>query len=73
MPIVFKGDIINKLKEAGYNTYIIRKENLLSQSTLYALRHNKSITLDNLNIICKMLNCQPGDIIERIDNVEKTD
>ena len=53
--IIYK-NILSQLKDAGYNTTRIRKEKLLPQSTLQRL----------LNIICTLLNCQPGDILEYI-------
>ena len=63
--ILYK-NIQQKLKEAGYNTNRIRKEKLLSDSTLTKLRNNKSITMTTLNNICGLLHCTPTDIIEYI-------
>ncbi len=65
--IKYKVDIIKSLKEAGYNTNKIRLDNIMSQSTLQKIRtNNTSIILDSLDIVCKLLNCQPGDILEYI-------
>ena len=38
MPLRFKVNILEALKQAGYNTTRIRQEALLSQSTLQKLR-----------------------------------
>lgn len=66
MAIKYKIDILSNLKEAGYNTNKIRKEKILSESTLQKFRTGEMVSCDNLNIICKLLECQPGDIIEYI-------
>ena len=63
MPIVYKVDILTKLKDRGYTTYKIRKDNLLAQSTLQAIRKGNMISLDNVARICSMLNCQPGELL----------
>lgn len=64
MPIRYKVDILSALKDAGYSTYRIRQEKLLGQATLQNLREGKSVTWENLAVICELLNCQPGDIME---------
>lgn len=68
MPIVYKMDILQSLREAGYSTYKIRKENLLAQSTLQKLRNGEPISWENIEAICRLLNCQPGDIIEYVND-----
>ncbi len=61
----YKVDIISRLKEAGYSTYRLQKEKLLATTTLVKLRNgNTTITLESLNAICDMLECQPGDLLE---------
>ena len=64
MPLKYKVDVLAMLKEAGYTTYRLRKEKLLSESTLQKLRNNDPISWENLATLCKLLGCQPGDIIE---------
>ena len=66
MPIKYKVPIFPLLKNAGYNTSRLRKEKILAESTLQALREGKAVSADNLSRICAMLNCQPGDIIEYV-------
>ena len=63
MPIVYKVNIIEALKEKGYNTNRLRKEKLLSEGVLQSLRTNKYISMDNLSKICALLDCQPADLI----------
>jgi putative transcriptional regulator len=66
MPLKYKIDIIAALKDKGYTTYKIQKEKLLSQSTLQKLRNKEPIAWANIEIICRLLNCQPGDILEYV-------
>ena len=63
MPLRYKVDVLNALKEKGYNTNKIRTEGLLSQSTLQKFRNNQGVSWENLETLCKLLECQPGDLI----------
>lgn len=63
--IRYKTNLQQRLKEAGYSTYRLRKEKLLPESTVQKLRTgNTTITLESLNVVCSILRCQPGDILE---------
>lgn len=64
MSIRYKIDVLASLKEAGYSSYRIRKEGIINQAALQRLREGKMIAWEQLNIICRLLHCQPGDIIE---------
>ena len=66
MPLLYKLDVLSALKEVGYTTYQIRKNKLLSESTVQKLREGKPISWENIETLCKLLNCQPNDIIEHI-------
>ena len=61
--IIYK-DILQKLKDAGYNTNRIRKEGLLSEGTLQRLRDGRPITTDTIDIICNLTGCKIEEIIE---------
>ena len=50
--------------KAGYSTYRIRKKKILGEATLQKIRNGESISWENMSTICKLLNCQPGDIVE---------
>lgn len=64
MPLVYKIDVLNALKEKGYNTNKIRTEGLLSQSTLQKFRNKQGVSWENLETLCRLLECQPADLIE---------
>lgn len=70
MPIQYKIDILAALKEAGYNTNRLRKEKLLSEGVIQTLRENRYIALQNVSKVCELLDCQPGDLIEFVKEVE---
>ena len=67
MPLKYKLDIISALKEKGYNTNALRKEKLLAEGVIQSLRENKPISWANIEKLCKLLECQPGDLIEFVD------
>lgn len=64
MSLKYKLDILMGLKQNGYTTYKIRKEKLLSESTVQKLRRNAPVSWENIDTLCRLLNCQPGDILE---------
>ena len=60
----YKIDVLAALKEAGYSSYRLRKEKLLSESTLQKLRDGIIVSTDVIEQLCGLLNCQPGDLLE---------
>ena len=64
MPVKYKIDVLQALKEAGYTTYIIRKENIFGQATMQKIRQGEIVNAANLGKLCNLLDCQPGDILE---------
>lgn len=61
--IVYK-DILSKLSDSGYNTTTIRKEKILSESTLTKIRNNEPISLDSLEIISMLTNEPIENLVE---------
>lgn len=68
MPIVYKIDVLAALKESGYSSYRIRKERLLGEATLQRIREGELVSWENIATICRLLKCQPGDLVEFVDN-----
>ena len=62
--LIYKINVIDELNKHGYTNSILRDNNFLSQATLTNLRRGGNITIATLNILCLLLDCQPGDIIE---------
>nr|DAF29000.1 MAG TPA: Cro/C1-type HTH DNA-binding domain protein [Caudoviricetes sp.] len=67
MPIKYKFNVLSALKNKGFSTYRIRQDKLLSESTVQKLRNEEPVSWENLETICKLLECQPGDIIEYVE------
>lgn len=54
------------LKDKGYNTTRIRKENLIGQATYYGLKKGGHLEAPTIDKLCRILNCQPGDLMEYV-------
>ena len=67
MPIKYKINVLEELKAKGYSTYRIRKDKLLSESTVQKFRNNEPVSWENITTLFKLLNCQPGDIMEYVE------
>ena len=63
MPLQYRIDVLAALKAKGYTTYQIRKKKLLSESTVQKLRAGTGVSWENIETLCRLLECQPGDII----------
>lgn len=44
----YKADILELLKEKGFSTYKLRKENLLSQGAIQSIRERRPISWSNI-------------------------
>ena len=66
MPLRYKVDVLEALKRKGFTTYSLRQGNKLSQSTIQKLREGKGVAWENIENLCALLECQPGDLIEYI-------
>ena len=67
MSLRYKIDVLAALKEKGFSTYRIRKEKLFGEATLQKLRNNQTVSWENMESLCRLLNCQPGDLIEYVE------
>ena len=66
--LVYKIDVLESLKEAGYNTTRLRKERLLNESAIQYIREGKPVGAKALDILCNLLDMQPGNIIKYVEN-----
>ncbi|MFR8623516.1 helix-turn-helix domain-containing protein [[Ruminococcus] torques] len=65
--LTYKIDVIDTLKESGYNSTRILKENIISQSAMQKLRKNEMVGIKTLEQLCKVLDMQPGNIIKYVE------
>ncbi len=56
------------LQQKGISQYKLIKEYNLSSGTLDALRKGKSITLNTLDDLCRIIGCNVEDIIAYVSN-----
>lgn len=59
------------LKEKNISTYKLEHVYGLSKSHIYNLKHDKSITLNTLNQLCNMFDCEISDVIEYTKDQEQ--
>ena len=64
MGLQFKVDVLAALKEKGITTYQIRKEKLLSESTVQKLRAGIGVSWENIETLCQLFDCTPNDLFE---------
>lgn len=67
MPILYKIDVLEALKEKGYNTTKLRTEKIIGESYLTQIRKGEIVSNACLEKLCKLLNMQPGDILEFVE------
>nr|DAW99344.1 MAG TPA: Cro/C1-type HTH DNA-binding domain protein [Bacteriophage sp.] len=64
----YKIDVLETLKESGYNSTRILKENLISQSAVQKIRKNEMVGIKTIEKLCELLDMQPGNIIKYVEN-----
>lgn len=74
MGLIYKIDVLEALKAKGYNTYVMKKQKLLSESTMQKLRNGEQLGWRNIESICRMLECQPSDFLLYVpDSADQTE
>ena len=71
--LCWKIDVKQALIDKGYNTNTIRKEKILSESTLQKLRMGEGLSWDNIEILCGLLELQPADLMEFREDKDSTE
>lgn len=71
MPIQYKFPILPALKSAGYSTTRLRSEKIIGELMIQKLRHHQLVSWSVLETVCKLLNCQPGDLLEYLPETEE--
>lgn len=61
--------LFDLLNEKGVTTYYLRQNKIIGQQTYYNLKNGKgNLGTESLEKLCKLLNCQPGDLMEYIQD-----
>ena len=66
MALQYKINVLEALKSKGYTTYTLRKEKILSESTIQKLRVGEGVAWDNIETLCRLLDCNIGDLLEYV-------
>ena len=67
MPIKYKINVLEALKEKGYNTGKIRKDKIMGEAMLQKIREGEMVSWTVFDKLCQLLECQPADIIEYVE------
>lgn len=63
-------DILGLLKEHGWSTYRLQKERVIPNGVIIRIRAGKPITTETVNTICRLCQCQPGDLMSYVEEQE---
>lgn len=66
----YKIDALKALKAAGYSTYKLRKDKILGEATIQALREGRPVSYEQISKICALLHCDIGDLLT-VNNKEE--
>lgn len=59
----YKINVLEALANAGYNTYRIRKEKIISEASLQQIRKGNIASWTVMGFLCEVLKCDVGDIV----------
>lgn len=65
--LIYKINVLETLKESGYNSTRILKEGLISQSAMQKIRRNEMVGIKTIEKLCELLDMQPGNIIKYVE------
>ena len=67
--------LVQKLKENNISQYRLKQEKILGSATISKIFKNNGLNGESIDIkvvdkLCKLLKCQPGDILECVEDIE---
>ena len=72
MPIIVNLDVMMAKRKISLNELSERVDLTLSNLSILKTGKAKAIRFSTLDAICKALDCQPGEILEYVNDKEKT-
>lgn len=72
MPIIVNLDVMMAKRKISLNELSARVDLTLSNLSILKTGKAKAIRFSTLDAICKALDCQPGDILEYVNNEKRT-
>ncbi len=58
----------NVMKQRGVTQYALIKTHHVSPGQITRLKRNESVSTHTIEMFCRILNCQPGDLMEYIED-----
>jgi len=65
--LVYKIDVLETLKEMGYNSTRLYNERQISQTAIQKMRRGEVVGINVLEKLCELLDMQPGNIIKYVE------
>ena len=59
------------MKDKGISQYVLIKQYHISPGQITRIKRDESISTHTIDVFCKILHCQPGDIMEYIEDEEE--
>lgn len=64
--------LLKLLADNGYTSYRIKKEKIIGQGTLTAIKNGTGgLDSKSINKLCALFNCQPCDLMEYVADVDE--
>ena len=61
----------NVMKQKGVTQYALIKTHHVSPGQITRLKRNESVSTHTIEMFCKILRCEPGDLMEYIEEPEQ--
>jgi len=56
--------LLKMMANQGITSYTLKRDNIIGQATFKKIKEGGDIDTRTIAKLCKLLNCQPGDILE---------
>jgi putative transcriptional regulator len=66
MAIRYRIDVLDALKAKGFSSYKIKMDKIIGNSQMQQIREGEIVSTACLDKLCRMLECQPGDLLEYV-------
>ena len=65
--MIIYDNLWNVMKEKGISQYALIKKYGVSPAQITRLKRNESVSTHTINMFCRILRCQVGDIMQYVD------
>lgn len=66
----WKVNVLEALRANGYIPHKMRVERLFGEATIQKMRHQKLVSWAEFDRLCRLLDAQPGDLLEYVEEVK---